>query len=60
MDKLALWGINLVFIILFAVGLAMIFSGDNQRKCAAEIWIQRFFGWGFILINGLRWALFIF
>ncbi len=57
MDKLI---IHLVFVTLMLVGLAMIFSGEKERKCKPELWIQRFFGWGFILINGLRWALFIF
>jgi hypothetical protein len=57
MAKLA---IHLIFILLLLVGLAMIYSGDKKSKCGAELWIQRFFGWGFILINGLRWAIFIF
>ena len=52
--------INLVFAVLMLIGLAMIFSGKREGKCKPELWIQRFFGWGFILINGLRWALFIF
>jgi hypothetical protein len=60
MDNLALWITHLIFLVLFLVGLRMIFSGEKKRKCAAELWIQRFFGWGFILINGLRWALFVF
>jgi len=60
MNNLTTWTTHLIFIILFLVGLRMIFSGDKQSKCAAELWIQRFFGWGFILINSLRWALFIF
>lgn len=60
MDKLAPWVTHLIFVVLLLIGLLMIFSGDKKRKCEAELWIQRFFGWGFILINGLRWALFIF
>ncbi len=60
MDTLALWGTHLIFIVLLLTGLWMIFSGDKKAKCAAEIWIQRFFGWGFIIINGFRWALFVF
>ncbi|MDP8234973.1 MAG: hypothetical protein P9M08_01175 [Candidatus Erginobacter occultus] len=60
MDKLALWTTHLIFIVLLLVGIWMIFSGEKKSKCAAEVWIQRFFGWGFVLINGLRWALFIF
>ncbi len=60
MDKLALWGTHLIFIVLLLAGIWMIYSGKKASKCAAEIWIQRFFGWGFVLINGLRWALFVF
>ncbi len=59
MDTLALWGTHLIFIVLLAAGLWMIFSGEKKAKCPSEIWIQRFFGWGFIIINGFRWALFI-
>ncbi len=60
MDTLALWVTHLIFVALFLTGLTMVFSGEKKSKCPAELWIENFFGWGFIIINGLRWALFIF
>lgn len=47
--------INVVFAIMFFIGMYLIYSGSRPDMTKDERWLRHFFGIGFVVLNGARW-----
>lgn len=53
------WLIHAIFAIMFAAGLYLILDkSPKDQRTKEEVALSRFFCWGFVAINGARWAVF--
>ncbi len=54
-----IYGVHVMFTLLFIIGIYLIIHKDPTRKPGKdEIALTKMLLWGFILINGFRWAVF--
>lgn len=50
---------HLLFVAIFIIGFFFIYEKDTSNYTHEQRWLSRYFFYGFIFLNGLRWVVFL-